>query len=65
VAKSEGLANLWACLAADVHGGGVFFAAAGGLAHRRAWLAADGHEGNVYFFAAAGGARPPQGLARR
>ena len=51
----RGLANFWAWLAADFHGGGIFFAAAGGLAHLRAWLAADGHGGDVYFFFAAGG----------
>jgi hypothetical protein len=32
-----------AWLAADGHGGGVFFAAAGRLAHLMAWLAASGH----------------------
>ena len=42
--RARRLAHLRAWLAADGHGGDVyFFAATGGLAHLKAWLAADAH----------------------
>jgi hypothetical protein len=51
---SKGARQPLAWLAADVHGDGVFLAAAGGLARLRAWLATDGHGGEVFLAAVRG-----------